>query len=119
MCYQQGRCWRGSYFLLSTLSNRTAYAASKGAEFLELRGTRSSATSNSHPNPCTAYGIEQSLLLPFPELSGNTELWGKWAENTCLPAALSVIETCIPWLAGTHSLATSPDMMPVTVTLTF
>lgn len=84
MYYQQGRCWRGSYFLLSTLSNRTAHGASKGAWFLQLRGTQSSATSNSHPNP-TAYWIEQNLLLAFPELAGSTGLRGDGLRtNACL-----------------------------------
>lgn len=71
MCYQQGRCWRGFYFLLSTLSNGTAYGASRGAEFLQLRGTQSSTTSASYLSlTCTAYWTKQSL--PWT-------VWEPWA----------------------------------------
>lgn len=115
MSYQQGRCWRGSYFLLSTLSSRTAYAASKAAEFLELKGTRSSATSNSHPNPCTAYWIEQfSPCLPWT-------LWEHWAVGKMSWKQVFACGTVSDW--DLHSLATrdtlAPTSVSVMVTLTF
>lgn len=99
MCYQQGRCWRGFYFLLSTLSNRTAYGASKGAEFLQLRGTEIYNISQL-PQPYLHILLNQAKSSPcFP-----WTVWEHWALGKMGWKQKLVCSTATDW--DLHSLAT-------------
>jgi len=70
----------------------------KEQEFLQLRGTRSFTTSNSHPNQHTAYWIEQRLLLAFSTCLATLS----FGENK--PEASVRLQHC-QWFWDLHSLA--------------
>lgn len=64
----------GLYFLLSVLSNVTAYAASKGAGVCTVKRYKELCNIKQPPQPAEPTELSTGC---FPDLHGNIEIWGK------------------------------------------